>query len=214
MENSVQLAFREALRLEKESGKARAASYAQNEVLIMTLSRQTNFPARPASEIVEFFKQFGEIEMEPEPPVEASSGLACPSEMSYGSDNSGATTAAERALEPVVVNQRAHKPTSRPAKVRADIKKSGRGRFKTSDQSNTLRGAQVRAARGLVGWSQDELAEMSGLGLTTIQRFERAGDIVLGARASTLVKLVRSLKDEGVVFLDDDADGGIGVRKK
>ncbi len=38
-----------------------------------------------------------------------------------------------------------------------------------------IEAAQIRAARGLVEWSQTQLAEASGLALSTIRRMEGAG---------------------------------------
>ena len=74
-----------------------------------------------------------------------------------------------------------------------------------------LTSAQLRAARGLLGWSQTELAERAGLGFATVQRAERDPDVITG-NVKTVVKLQTALEDAGVVFIDADRDMGPGVR--
>ena len=73
--------------------------------------------------------------------------------------------------------------------------------------------SQIRAARALLGWHQEELARRAGVGLATIQRLERAIDGPLMAHVSTLVKLIEGLEAAGIVFLRRDQTGGVGVRK-
>jgi predicted transcriptional regulator len=68
---------------------------------------------------------------------------------------------------------------------------------------------QLKAARELVAWSQEELARKSGVSLPTIQRLEAEGGN-LGGRPSTGEKIVAALEKAGVEFLDD----GQGVRLK
>lgn len=69
--------------------------------------------------------------------------------------------------------------------------------------------AQSRAARGLLEWSQDQLAQASHLGLSTIRDFEK------GRRVPThnnLEAIQRALEAAGVQFLDDgQTAGGVGV---
>jgi transcriptional regulator with XRE-family HTH domain len=69
--------------------------------------------------------------------------------------------------------------------------------------------AQLRAARGLLGWSQSELAERAGLSVPTVKRVE-AGK---GPRVSDLAreKLRTALENAGVEFIDENG-GGSGVR--
>jgi len=67
---------------------------------------------------------------------------------------------------------------------------------------------QARAARGLIGWSQDELAAESGVGRATIADFES------GKRQpyeTTLGKLSAALEKAGVEFIAENG-GGPGVR--
>lgn len=70
--------------------------------------------------------------------------------------------------------------------------------------------AQSRAARGLLDWSQAELARRSNLGESTIRDFEK------GRRTPTVNNLsaIRAaLEVAGVVFVDENGDGP-GVRLK
>jgi hypothetical protein len=69
--------------------------------------------------------------------------------------------------------------------------------------------AQVRAARALVGISQEELAASADVGLNSVRDVEgqRRGDEVGAMKA-----IVRALENEGVTFLPGDADNGPGVR--
>jgi transcriptional regulator with XRE-family HTH domain len=72
-----------------------------------------------------------------------------------------------------------------------------------------LTGAQIRGARGFVGWSARELAEAAGLGLSTIQRVESGGSIT-GANMSAIRA---ALESAGVEFIPENG-GGAGVRLK
>ena len=73
--------------------------------------------------------------------------------------------------------------------------------------------AQCRAARALLGWSQDRLSEASKVAKATIANFEA------GKRSPydrTLADVQRALDDAGVIFLaaDENISGGDGVRIK
>ncbi len=71
--------------------------------------------------------------------------------------------------------------------------------------------AQLRAARGLLGWSQAHLAEASGLGIATIKRME--GDRgPLRSSAENVLKVQQALENVGVAFIDEGNDLGPGVR--
>jgi transcriptional regulator with XRE-family HTH domain len=72
--------------------------------------------------------------------------------------------------------------------------------------------AQLRAARSMVGITQAELAEKSGVSLPTIKRLE-IGSGQLGVRLDTLQKLQRALEAAGVEFIAENG-GGAGVRLK
>lgn len=71
---------------------------------------------------------------------------------------------------------------------------------------------QVKAARILLGWSQDDLAREAKVGLGTLKRLE-AGDGVgpIGGRPATVAAIISALVAAGVSF--DLADGsGPGLR--
>jgi transcriptional regulator with XRE-family HTH domain len=67
---------------------------------------------------------------------------------------------------------------------------------------------QIRAARGLLGWEQSDLAKASGVSMHTIKRLEtRRG--VLGPHGQTR----RTLEEAGVEFIAENGDGQ-RLRKK
>jgi DNA-binding XRE family transcriptional regulator len=69
---------------------------------------------------------------------------------------------------------------------------------------------QLRAARALVGWSRQVLADKSGVPRATIEQFE-AGKT--DPKQTTVHKLRRALERVGVVFQEaDDEEWGPGVR--
>ncbi len=76
-----------------------------------------------------------------------------------------------------------------------------------------IEAAQIRAARGLVEFSQIQLAEASGLALSTIRRMEVAGG-TLKSSVENVLKVQQALEVGGVVFIDRNEDGGPGVRLK
>ena len=72
-----------------------------------------------------------------------------------------------------------------------------------------LNAAQMRAGRALLGWSQLELSEHSGVSLPTIKRMEKVGP---GRSAGDTVLTVRgALEAAGVQFIPENG-GGAGVR--
>ena len=70
--------------------------------------------------------------------------------------------------------------------------------------------SQIRAARALLGWSQNKLARAAGVGLTTLQRIEQNEGVVKG-NFSTILKIQNALEQASIQFTDDEA-GEIGVR--
>jgi transcriptional regulator with XRE-family HTH domain len=77
-----------------------------------------------------------------------------------------------------------------------------------------LTGAQIRAARALLGIDQRELAQRSGLSLPTIQRMESSDGVVRG-NVDSLMKLVEALGAAGIELIGEGAasqNGGRGVR--
>jgi transcriptional regulator with XRE-family HTH domain len=69
---------------------------------------------------------------------------------------------------------------------------------------------QIKAARALLGWSQDQLATAANVSIPTIKRLE-SNDGLLGGRADTGAKIEAALKRAGVEFIDENG-GGSGVR--
>ena len=74
-----------------------------------------------------------------------------------------------------------------------------------------LQRGQIRAARALLNWRQGHLAERAAVGLATIQRLEK-GDGPLTGNISTLRRIQEAFEKAGIVFMDKDAQGGVGVR--
>lgn len=69
---------------------------------------------------------------------------------------------------------------------------------------------QVKAARALLGWSQQELAAAAGVSEPTVKRLE-AAEGPLGGRAETIDKLLAALERAGIDFIKENG-GGAGVR--
>ena len=72
-----------------------------------------------------------------------------------------------------------------------------------------LTSAQIRGARGFVGWSARELAEKAQLGLSTVQRAEAGGSLT----AANMAAIRRALEEAGVEFIPENG-GGAGVRMR
>jgi transcriptional regulator with XRE-family HTH domain len=69
---------------------------------------------------------------------------------------------------------------------------------------------QIKAARSLLGWSQEDLAGASGVSIPTVKRLE-ASVGALGGREDTGLKLTAALERAGVEFIAENG-GGQGVR--
>ena len=77
-----------------------------------------------------------------------------------------------------------------------------------------ITGAQMRAARAMLGIDQRTLAALSGLSLPTIQRMEASDGVVRG-NVDSLMKLVTALGKAGIELIGEGAtssEGGRGVR--
>jgi transcriptional regulator with XRE-family HTH domain len=76
-----------------------------------------------------------------------------------------------------------------------------------------ITGSQIRAARALLGWTSQKLADTSGVHYATISRAEQV-DGVPSIRAPTLAQIQTTLEDAGLIFLSngDTRSGGPGVR--
>ena len=71
--------------------------------------------------------------------------------------------------------------------------------------------SQVRAARGLLGWSQDRLVENSGVPKRTLARFELEEST---PQQRTLSAIRTALEAAGVIFIQQNGDGpGVRLRK-
>lgn len=75
-----------------------------------------------------------------------------------------------------------------------------------------LQASQIRAARALLGWRQDQLAKAAKIGLATIARIEQGEGTVQG-HVATIVKIQSALEAKGIIFVDDRA-GAFGVLLK
>lgn len=65
---------------------------------------------------------------------------------------------------------------------------------------------QLRAARALIGWEQEQLAQKAGVAVNTIRRMESIeGDI--RCNTTTLRKVQLALEKSGIEFLNHGAPG-------
>jgi predicted transcriptional regulator len=69
---------------------------------------------------------------------------------------------------------------------------------------------QIRAARALLGWSQQQLADKAIVSLNAVVRLESG---VVDSRISTMQAVQKALVKAGIEFLDADQKGE-GVRLK
>ncbi|WP_246806536.1 transcriptional regulator [Rhizobium lusitanum] len=75
-----------------------------------------------------------------------------------------------------------------------------------------ITGAQIRAARALIRWAATDLANATGLGLSTIRRAE-AEDGVPSITNANLNAVRLALEAAGIEFIPANG-GGVGVRFK
>ena len=69
---------------------------------------------------------------------------------------------------------------------------------------------QVKMARAALGWGVRDLASKAGVAANTVSRYENGAD----ALGDTLARIQRALEGAGVVFIDQNREGGPGVRLK
>jgi transcriptional regulator with XRE-family HTH domain len=74
--------------------------------------------------------------------------------------------------------------------------------------SAVISSKQCRAARALLDWSQQDLANRAGVGIVTVRQLE-AG--VHEPRKATMAVVKGALEGAGVEFIDENG-GGPGVR--
>ena len=82
------------------------------------------------------------------------------------------------------------------------------------DKLRALTSAQIRAARGLLRWSAEDLARESSLGLATIRRAENAeGETSMTAANNLAVR--RAFEAADVEFIEENGGGpGVRLRKR
>ncbi len=73
-----------------------------------------------------------------------------------------------------------------------------------------LQSSQIRAARALLGWRQEDLAKASKVGLATVARIEQGKGVVQG-NFSTIMKIQQTLERAGISFIAEPG-GVVGVR--
>lgn len=72
--------------------------------------------------------------------------------------------------------------------------------------------AQSRAARGLLAWSQQDLADEAGVGVVTVHQLEAGTS---QPRRATLDVIKRAFERAGVDFIDENGGGpGVRLRKR
>ena len=72
---------------------------------------------------------------------------------------------------------------------------------------------QIRAAKAILRWSGEDLAQRAGVSLSTIRRVESSVGIPEAQNMKTLVSIKRALEDGGVEFIGTPDDRP-GVRLK
>lgn len=73
---------------------------------------------------------------------------------------------------------------------------------------------QIKAARALLAWSQEQLAAAADVSIPTIKRLE-AQDGPLGGRSETGTKIRSAFESAGVEFIEEDGGGpGVRLRKR
>jgi hypothetical protein len=86
--------------------------------------------------------------------------------------------------------------------------------MKSSRKTKSLTSPQIRAARGLLRWSAEDLAREAALGLATIRRAEGAENATSMTLANDLA-VRRALEGAGVEFIDENGGGpGVRLRKR
>jgi transcriptional regulator with XRE-family HTH domain len=77
-----------------------------------------------------------------------------------------------------------------------------------------LSSSQIKAARGLIGINQEELAKISNLSVLTIKKMEKDDKEIGKASINTIKQIKQSLEKMGIKFIQPEEDGitGIGVQ--
>lgn len=80
-----------------------------------------------------------------------------------------------------------------------------------TDAAPPLTPGQVRAARGYLGWSAEQLADKAGVSFSTVRRVETPGE--RGVRDQSIAAIRKALERAGIAF-STGADGRSGVSMK
>jgi transcriptional regulator with XRE-family HTH domain len=72
---------------------------------------------------------------------------------------------------------------------------------------------QIKAARILLKWHQDDLASRSGLSIVTIKRLESMGTGPLGGTDETYGAIISALEKVGIEF-QNHGEPGVRLRKR
>jgi len=75
-----------------------------------------------------------------------------------------------------------------------------------------ITGRQIRAARALLHWKQDMLAEKALVALTALKRLESENN--LAVHEGTRDRVRRALEAAGMVFIDSDQGRGVMLLNK
>lgn len=75
-----------------------------------------------------------------------------------------------------------------------------------------LTSEQIRAARAMLGISAERLAEDAGLSLETVSAIEAGEGQVGDSLHGPARPIRRALEAAGIEFIDEDEEGGCGVR--
>ncbi|NIA68126.1 helix-turn-helix transcriptional regulator [Pelagibius litoralis] len=85
---------------------------------------------------------------------------------------------------------------------------SAPGGYPSPPEPARITGLQCRAARAMLQWSREDLAERSGVHYITLCNFE-LGHCALKPATARLLRLV--FVSAGLLFIDADASGGAGL---
>lgn len=73
-----------------------------------------------------------------------------------------------------------------------------------ANMSVLITSSQCRAARGLLGWTQKDLADQAGLSVFTIKNVESTPGTI-SCRTQTAERIVNAFRSNGITFIDGGA---------
>lgn len=78
-----------------------------------------------------------------------------------------------------------------------------------------ITGSQIRAARALVKFTAQDLAEKAGVGLMTVRRSEASDNDTPNINKPNLMAIKNTLEAAGVIFIAENGEGpGVRLRKQ